>query len=156
MGSVIEYQLLKKKHVREVINTYHSNFWDGHPASRYGKIKMTTSVHDWLKFYDEYGGYGIVGYADDKLASAYWGMLSPWQYNESKLQGMELLYFILPEYRHGKLFVNFLEQIDKVNRENNVDFYNLNVPYEQAPLADKLLSGYGFEPDGINLRKDIT
>ena len=155
MGSKLIYQPLEKKHSKDIRNTYVKHFWDDHMASQSGKIPMTTTVDEWHEYYDDYDAYGIVAYDDDKLVSVYYSTKSEWTYNSDKIQGMELLFFILPEYRKGKTFLKFLEEIENVNKQNSVDFYNLMIPYAQSALANKL-SKYGFKSEAICVRKEIT
>ena len=53
------------------------------------------------------------------------------------------------------LRLKFLEEIENVNKQNSVDFYNLMIPYAQSALANKL-SKYGFKSEAICVRKEIT
>lgn len=149
MGTnIIEYAPLTQEHLEEVVKTYVDNFWDDVVEFKQWDLKY------WEQFF-EGGGYGVVGTVDDKIVCCYWAMKTPFIYNNDCIQGQELLWFMMPEYRKGKNFLRFLEQIEGVNRLHFVDFYSLNVKHTGHKLA-KSLEKYGYKSEDYTIRRHLN
>ena len=144
----IVYEPLQTEHIQEVVNLYVKNFWDFPIA--FGE----NNADYWESQFDE-SGYGVIGFDDEKIACCYWGERQVFLYNQDYLQGAEFLWFMMPEYRTGKNFVKFLDQIEAVNRLKFFDFYQLNVTPDKIKLATNL-EKYGFVKDEFKVRKHLN
>ena len=138
---------LSDEHIREGLQIYSQNFWTlDIPYS-----EKATTLEYWEDCLD--ASYGVVGHVDNEMVCFYWAVKMPYLFNDDLIEGQEMFWFMQPEYRKGKNFIRFLEQIEGVNNLNYIDFYSLNV--NSSKLATGL-EKYKYKPTMVTVRRDLN
>lgn len=145
--SKLIFSQLSEDHIREGLQIYSERFWTlDIPYAENAK-----TLEYWEECLDS--SYGVVGHVGDEMACFYWAVKTPYMFNDDVMEGQEMFWFMQPEYRKGKNFIRFLEQIEGVNNLNYIDFYSLNV--NSSKLATGL-EKYKYKPVMVTVWRDLN
>lgn len=153
--SSIKYEPLVREHTNEVLALCESWWYE---ANWFKNTKMLFRSEPawWDAMFDSGMMMGCVGRdAEDKLVGCWVAMKMPYQFNHSYLVASEIVWCLDKDYRNGKNLLQLLKEIESTARDNQVHYYNLNLPVEESSerLANKLVTR-GFFKQDLSLFKE--